>query len=96
MLNVHMRVTMPDGTHDVAAGPLELVMFEREYGQPVSVLVAGDLRLEWLCFLAFRAMRRANRFDGSFDDFLAQVVMVEGATPDATQAAPFPEAQSTG
>ncbi len=82
MLRIGLRVTINGATHEVTAGPLELVMFEREYGVSAASLASQEPRLEWMCFLAYRAMRRAGLFDASFDDFLAAVEMVEGSGGD--------------
>lgn len=93
MLSVPLRVTVAGTTHEVDAGPLELVMFEREYGVAASAL-ASEPRIEWLCWLAYRALRNRHLFDGDFDTFLLQVESVEGR--EATAVDPTDSGPPTG
>lgn len=88
---VPLRVTIAGETHDVDAGPLELVQFEREY-DVAAPSMADNARVEWLCYLAYRAMRNKRLYDQGFDEFLAEVTAVEAreqpATVDPTNADP--------
>ena len=84
-------------------GPSDLVAFERHFQLPATVFQTdedgkSEARFEWICFLAYRALRRMGVIEKDVqydDDFLDKIEEIdteqnEEDGPDPTDPAPKP------
>lgn len=85
-----------------ATGLADMVAFERQFGVSSSVLgeaAEGAQRLEYLCFLVYRGLRKLGVVTGPYDDaFLDGIedISVEGADDEEGEADPTDPARATG
>lgn len=69
------------------AGVADMVAFERHFQLPSSVMGDSSVsRVEWMCFLAWRGLKRAGAVDlGAFDDdFLDNLEFVNDDEDEVT------------
>ena len=75
---IDLEITTPDGTKTVTVGPADLIRFERKYDVGVTQFDAGNLRFEWLAFLAWAVLKRQGDTPLDFDTWIDTL---EGLTP---------------
>lgn len=76
---MRIEIETTDGTLTASPAIPEFVAFEREYGKTVEAL-EDEARIEYLMFLAHRALVRQGDVEDDFDTFLATVRGVD--SPD--------------
>jgi hypothetical protein len=68
---VRLSVLLDGVSHEVTPIAGDLVHFERQFGEPVSLAMSGEHpRLEHVLFLAWRGLVRTKQYEGTFDEFL--------------------------
>ncbi len=75
---IDLDITTTDGTKTVTVGPADLIRFERKYDVGVTQFDAGNLRFEWLAFLAWAVLKRQGDTPLDFDTWIDTL---EGLTP---------------
>lgn len=98
---MQIHVTYKGEKHELpATGLADMVAFERQFGVSSSVLgEEGEGRLEYLCFLVFRGLRKLGIVTGAYDDdFLEGIeeLDVQGAEDGEEEADPTAQARATG
>jgi len=74
MMNIKMHVTYADGSGvDVDTSMPDFIAFERKYDKPVQAFAGGDIRIEYMCFLAWNNLKRRKKTETDFDDWLELV-----------------------
>lgn len=80
MMRIMLEVTHVDGSGtEVSASVPDFIAFERKYDRPVASF-ANDVRIEYMCFLAWHAAKRQGKITQEFDPWLetvAQLAIVE-------------------
>lgn len=73
MMNIKMHVTYADESGvDVEASMPDFIAFERKYDKPVQAF-ASDVRIEYMCFLAWNNLQRRKKTGLEFDEWLDTV-----------------------
>jgi hypothetical protein len=94
-MRMAFNVTYLDGrTVKAEALPKDVVAFERQYGQTMSVFANApqSVPLEWVFYLAWSPLHRSKQEPRAFDEFLDAVEEVEEV--DEPESVPFPPAAS--
>lgn len=94
MMQLKMSVDYLDGSStDVTTIPFDLIAFERAYDKPTQAL-ATDPHIEWLMFLAYSAIKRRDRLDIPFDEWMLNVASVK--TGGEEEPPPLARSRRTG
>ena len=89
MISMKMDVLMTSGDKvPVIVTPKAQVEFERHYKLGIANAFGDDMRMEYIYFLAWKAMVHIGRTTKSFDDWLDDVEDIEMAEDDAVPLAP--------
>jgi hypothetical protein len=92
---MNLKVVATNGTFEARCLPIDFIDFEEHFDKPVTALEQG--RITHLYFLAFTALRRANKIDDvDFKVWAATVVSVEQADDDADAIPPLESNQPIG
>ncbi len=74
MMNIKMHVAYADGSGvDVDTSMPDFIAFERKYDKPVQAFAGADIRIEYMCFLAWNNLKRRKKTEIDFDDWIEQV-----------------------
>jgi hypothetical protein len=87
MIAMKLGVVMPEGTVDVIIGPKVQVEWERHYSMGIAAAFGEDMRMEYVYYLAWLAMRHVRKTSSTFDEWLDEVIDVE--MDDDESAAPL-------
>ena len=90
MIRLQLKVTYDDGrTVEVTVKPKSFVALERQYGIAMGEL-EGNVRYEYLAYLAWSSLHFTGQEPASFDDWLS---VLSEVSEMANDAAPFPQGQ---
>lgn len=91
MISLKMDVVMATGEKvSVAVTPRVQVEFERHFKFGIAKAFTDDMHMEYVYFLAWKAMGYAQKTSQSFDDWLESIVDIEMVDDDAPPLAPAP------
>lgn len=95
MMRMALQVEQLDGRvqHVMVAAP-DLIAFEREYDKPMSVLGTG--RLEYLFFVAWRALKRTGQTTLDFDAWCDTIGAISDDETAAEEIVPLESSPPTG
>lgn len=94
MMNIKMHVGYEDGSGvEVNASMPDFIAFERKYDKPVQAF-ASDVRIEYMCYLAWHNLHRRKAVELEFDDWLNTVS--ELTVGDEDDIPPLENSQPTG
>ena len=95
MMRMALKVELLDGRvqHVMVAAP-DLIAFEREYDKAMTVLGTG--RLEYLFFVAWRAMSRTKQTALGFDDWCDTIASIKDDETAAEELVPLESSPPTG
>ena len=94
MMNIKMHVAYEDGSGvDVDTSMPDFIAFERKFDKPVQAF-ASDVRIEYMCFLAWNNLRRRKKTELEFDDWLDTVAEIK--VGEEEDIVPLETSQPTG
>lgn len=94
MMNIKMHVTYADGSGvDVTASMPDFIAFERKYDKPVNAF-ASDVRIEYMCFLAWNNLKRRKVTEVEFDEWLDTIAEIQ--VGEEEEIVPLETARPTG
>lgn len=92
MIRIPLDITYANDTKEqVTAIGKDTIAFERQYDKPISAL---GTRLEYMWFVAWHALKRTNKTELPFDDWLDTVGEIKDE--EATDIVPLERSQPTG
>ena len=91
-INLHVGFDDGSGVEAVASMP-DFIAFERKYDKPVQAF-ASDVRIEYMCYLAWHNLKRRKVTELEFDDWLETVTDITVGSED--EIAPLESSQPTG
>lgn len=95
MQSIALNVTHDDGkVASVTCTASDFIAFETHFDKSISALESG--RLTYLYWLAWHGLKRTNRCDVSFDDWVAAVVSIEVSNDGSAEILPLESPQPTG
>lgn len=81
-MQIPFKVEFADGSKaDVLCGTPDFIAFEEKYNLAVTV-IQKDPRLTYLSFIVWNALRRRNKTDKSFEDFIETLESIEADDTD--------------
>ena len=95
MMRMALKVEQLDGRvqHVMVAAP-DLIAFEREYDKSMSVLGTG--RIEYLFFVAWRAITRTKQTALGFDEWCDTIASISDDETTAQELVPLELSPPTG
>jgi hypothetical protein len=95
MQSIALNVTHDDGNiASVTCTASDFIAFETHFDKSISALESG--RLTYLYWLAWHGLKRTNRCDVSFDDWVAAVTSIEVSDNGSDEISPLESPQPTG
>lgn len=81
-MQIPFKVEFADGSkQDVLCGTPDFIAFEEKFNLAVTV-IQKDPRLTYLSFIVWNALRRKNKTDKSFEDFIDTLENIEADDSD--------------
>ena len=94
MMNIKMHVAYADGSGvDVDTSMPDFIAFERKFDKPVQAF-AQDVRIEYMCFLAWNNLRRKKKTELEFDDWVDTIDQI--TVGEEEEIVPLETSQLTG
>ena len=84
MISITLRVTTDGRSEDIVVGPKVQVAFEREWKVGLPKAFGADQRLEYVYWLAWKAIKESGAVVKPFDGWLDTVENVEMVGADET------------
>jgi hypothetical protein len=96
MMRIALKVEYADGSGaEVMASAPDLIAFERHFDKPMMVF-AEDVRIEYLLWLAWTALKRKNLVSKEFDAWTEDVEAVIAGGDAETEIVPLELSQPIG
>ena len=94
MMKIRLEAKYVDGSGAVVEASVpDFIAFERRYDKPVAAF-ASDVRIEYMCFLAWHALTRQKKITAEFDPWLETIAELQ--VGDEEEIVPLETGPSTG